>query len=235
MAAALVSPFPQRPAGPGGPGYVSAKAVLPQRIAARLTGSPWFWALLVTVLFALPIVRTLNRALPAAPPVLGSFPAFSLLDQEGRAFRSADVRGLLVVEFATSSAVASAGSPLAALQRRVRNTGGAVHLVTFLLEAPQTLPPADLAKKAGAGSFRWILASGETQAVLLGVKKSLLETIGRGDQSRRALAAPNAEVDLAGQLLLVDAHGRIRRVVGTSRDEIDLLMRDIGLLANIDR
>lgn len=233
MAATLVSPRSSSPAEIGGPGKSAASA--PQRFAARLTGSPWFWVLVVGFLFALPIARTLNRPLPPAPPILGSFPGFSLVDQEGRAFRSEDARGLLVVEFATTSTVAASGSPLAALQRRVRNTGGAVHLVTFLRDSPPAIPPADLARKAGAGSFRWILASGETAAVEDGVKRSLLATLGSGDQSRRALWAPDPSVDLSGQLLLVDAHGRIRRVVGNGKDEIDLLMRDIGLLANIDR
>src|SRR5712692_6271784 len=97
----------------------------PQRVAARLTGSPWFWAIFVLTVFGLPLVRSIVRPLPVAPPVLGVFPAFSLVDQTGHAFGSAEVRGqILIAEFVpVTSLMGGAKSPLADLQRRVRNTG----------------------------------------------------------------------------------------------------------------
>jgi hypothetical protein len=76
-----------------------------------------------------------------------------------------------------------------------------------------------LARKAGAGAWRWTLAGGATDA---------LESA-----TRAALGNPKP-VSLEGRLLLVDARGRIRRVTGPSPDEIDLMMRDIGLLANLE-
>ncbi|HQQ78338.1 MAG TPA: hypothetical protein PLB01_13370, partial [Thermoanaerobaculia bacterium] len=56
--------------------------LLPQRLAARLTGSPWFWAVFVFAVFAVPVFRSVTRPLPAAPPVLGELPAFALTDQQ---------------------------------------------------------------------------------------------------------------------------------------------------------
>ncbi|MGZ6988150.1 MAG: hypothetical protein ACXVH0_04235 [Thermoanaerobaculia bacterium] len=201
----------------------------PQRIAARLTGSPWFWALFVAAAFALPLVRSVRRALPPAPPVLGSFPAFSLVDQAGNSVGEADLRGHLVVaEFTTAAALVEGGSPLAKLQRRVRNTGEAVHLISFVdMPSPSSASstPAEgptlaaLAKGAGAGAWRWTLAGGDVR---------LLEAA-----TLKALHAPEGGT-LAGRLLLVDARGRVRRLAAPTPDEIDRLMRDLGLLGNME-
>ncbi|HEX7527736.1 MAG TPA: hypothetical protein VF425_01395, partial [Thermoanaerobaculia bacterium] len=201
----------------------NALAAFPQRVAARLTGSRWFWALFVAAAFALPLVRSVRRALPPAPPVLGSFPAFALVDQAGRTVRETDLhRHLVVAEFTTAAALAEGGSPLAKLQRRVRNTGEAVHLVSFVEAAagpalPSTL--STLAKNAGAGAWRWTLADGD-------VKASEAATL-------KALQAPEGGT-LAGRLLLLDGRGRMRRLTAASPDEIDLMMRDTGLLVNME-
>jgi hypothetical protein len=201
----------------------------PQRAAARLTGSRLFWALFVAAAFALPLVRSVRRALPPAPPVLGSFPAFSLVDQAGNSVGEADLRGHLVVaEFTTAAALAAGSSPLAKLQRRVRNTGEAVHLISFvdMSSLSSDSPPptgrpslAALAKGAGAGAWRWTLAGGDVRP---------LETA-----TLKALHAPESGT-LAGRLLLVDARGRVRRLAAPSPDEIDHLMRDTGLLVNME-
>ncbi len=197
---------------------------LPQRIAARLTGSPWFWALFVAAAFTLPLVRSVRRALPPAPPVLGSFPAFALVDQAGNPVRETALRGHLVVaEFTTAAALAEGGSPLAKLQRRVRNTGEAVHLVSFVdttRRSPSAGPTlAALAKGAGAGAWRWTLAGGDVKPLEAATLK--------------ALRAPEGGT-LAGRLLLLDARGRMRRLGAPSPDEIDLMMRDTGLLVNME-
>src|ERR1017187_8954047 len=140
----------------------------PQRVAAWLTGSPWFWALFVAAAFTLPLVRSVRRALPPAPPVLGSFPAFALVDQAGNPVHETDLPGPLVVaQSTTAAALAEGGSPLAKLQRRVRNTGEAVHLVSFVDTAPRSrsagLTLAALAKGARAGAWRWTLAGGDVR------------------------------------------------------------------------
>jgi hypothetical protein len=201
-------------------GPVRASAAWPQRVAAALTGSPWFWAVFVAAVFTLPLVRSVRRALPAAPPVLGTFPAFSLVDQAGKPFADADLRGHLVfLEFTSAEAVASKGSPLARLQRRVRNTGEAVHLVSFVAGAVESGALATLAKNAGAGAWRWTLAGGDVK----GLEAAAL----------LALHAPEGGT-LSGRLLLLDGKGRIRRLGSPSPDEIDLMMRDTGLLVNME-
>jgi len=156
---------------------ISSSSLL-QRAAARVTGSRLFWAVFVAAAFALPLVRSVRRVLPPAPPVLGSFPAFTLVDQAGNPVHEKDLLGHLVVaEFTTAAALADGGSPLAKLQRRVRNTGEAVHLVSFVDTTPRpgrAVPTlAALAKGAGAGAWRWTLAGGDVRPLEAATLKAL--------------------------------------------------------------
>src|SRR4029079_10879716 len=90
-----------------------------QRLAARLTGSKLFWTLFMLLVFGLPLVRSILRPLPAAPPVLGTMPAYSLVDAQGKPFESRALAGRIVIaEFVTPAALALAPSPLDQLQRR---------------------------------------------------------------------------------------------------------------------
>jgi hypothetical protein len=191
-----------------------------QRVAARLTGSPWFWAAFVAVGFALPLVRTLLRPLPPAPPTLGVLPAFALEDQYGKPITDASLRGTLVLaEFVSAERLAAQPTPLALLQKRVRNTGQALRLITFVDETPGAPPLADLAEHAGAAAPRWTLAGGDLAPVESAIRKA---------------AGGRADVPLYGYLLLADAHGRVRRVEAPTQDNVDQIMRDIGLLANME-
>jgi hypothetical protein len=182
----------------------------------------------MATVFALPIVRSVRRPLPPAPPVLAVLPAFALSDQTGRPFGPDQVRGqILIAEFVPAASLETGtASPLARLQKRVRNTGNAVHLVSFLKSAAP-LGAADLKRLAAgarAGVSRWTLAAGEAGA-----------TEGLEARTIAALGAPkDFSASLEGRLLLVDGKGRIRRILGTTPDEIDLMMRDIGLLANLE-
>jgi protein SCO1 len=198
----------------------SSSSFLPQRVAARLTGSPWFWAAFVAVAFALPIVRSLNRPLPPAPPATGVLPAFSLTDQYGKPVTDASLRGTLVLaEFVSAKRLSGRPTPLAELQKRVRNTGQALRLVSFVDETPGSPPLADLAAHAGAAAPRWTLAGGDLAPVEAAIRKA---------------AGGRADVPLYGYLLLADAHGRVRRIEAPTPDNVDLIMRDIGLLANME-
>ncbi len=197
-----------------------ASAAAPQRLAARLTGSPLFWAVFVACAFALPLVRSALRPLPPAPPVAGTLPAFALTDQYGKPVTDASLRGTLVLaEFVSADRLSGRPTPLAELQKRVRNTGQALRLVTFVDETPGSPPLADLAEHTGAAAPRWTLAGGDLAPVEAAIRKA---------------AGGRADVPLFGYLLLADAHGRVRRVEAPTKDNVDQIMRDIGLLANME-
>jgi len=176
----------------------------------------------VAASFSLPFVRSLRRTLPPAPPVLGPFPAFSLVDQSGHPFTTASVRGqILVAEFVPAMSLETSSSPLVGLQKRVRNMGDRVRLVSFVTSGAAGAPDlARLAAGSHAGAWRWTLAGGDAAALR--------------DRTAAAIGTAGAPASLDGRLLLVDGIGRLRRVLGSSPDEIDLMMRDIGLLANLE-
>lgn len=191
-----------------------------QRIAAKLTGSGWFWAAFVAAAFALPLARSLVRPLPETPPVLGTLPAFTLSDQYGKPVTDVSLRGTLVLaEFVSAERLSGRPTPLAALQRRVRNTGQALRLVSFVDLTPGTPPLPELGAHAGAVAPRWTLAGGDLAPVEAAIRKA---------------AGGRADVPLTGYLLLADAHGRVRRVEAPTPDNVDRIMRDIGLLANME-
>lgn len=192
-----------------------ASPAWPQRAAARLVGSKLFWSLFVAAGFTLPLVRSVLRPLPVPPPFLATMPAFSATDEAGKPLTNAVLAGRIVLlEFATVDEV-RAGSPFARLQTRVRNTGNAVHLVTFLKGATDAGSLAELAKDAHAGTWRWSFGSGNAGAL-------------EAELSQR-LHVPG----LDGKIVLVDPRGRIRHVASPTKDEIDAIMREIGLLANL--
>ena len=201
-------------------GAPRAATPVAQRIAARLTGSGWFWLVFVALAFAFPIVRSLNRPLPDAAPVLGTLPAFALRDQYGKPITDISLRGTLVLaEFVSAERLSGRPTPLAELQKRVRNTGQALRLVSFVDLTPGAPPLADLAERSGAAAPRWTLAGGSLEPVEAAIRRA---------------AGGRADVPLYGYLLLADAHGRIRRVEAPTRDNVDTIMRDIGLLANME-
>src|SRR4051812_27712506 len=68
-----------------------------QRRVSRLVGRPAFWLLVVAFGLAVPVLNQVRRT-PAPPlPVLGTLPEFKLVDQEGRPFGGADLRGYVWV------------------------------------------------------------------------------------------------------------------------------------------
>src|SRR5437773_7686174 len=60
---------------------------------SRVVGRPAFWVALLAVLFTLPVLRSVFRPLPPAPPVLATVPAFTMTDQTGHPFGSKDLEG----------------------------------------------------------------------------------------------------------------------------------------------
>ena len=202
----------------------------PQRAIARLVGSRLFWALFLAAGFTLPLVRSILRPLPVPPPIVGSFPAFSAVDESGRPLTNATLAGRIVIlEFASVDAV-RAGSPFARLQTRVRNTGNAVHLVTFLRGDTDPGSLAELARQSHAGTWRWSFA---VEPFVGSTSDASPRPAGGVNALEAAAAAAARETSLDGKLVLLDTRGRIRRVAPPTKENLDAMMRDIGLLANL--
>ena len=67
---------------------------MPQETSARrpVWRNPWVLAFLAGIL-TLTAIRPLLRRIPEPPPLLAQLPAFSLVDDRGRTFGSAELRG----------------------------------------------------------------------------------------------------------------------------------------------
>jgi hypothetical protein len=176
---------------------------------AALIGRPWFWAVVVGALFAGPLLRGLTQGgAPPPPPVLGTFPPFALVADDGRRFAASDLRGrpfiadLLCGKCAAASDRAGA---MRTLQHRTRNLGDVLWMVSFSddLDAPALR----LFRQSHAAGQRWALLSG---------------------------VPPDAAPLFAGEdtLLLVDGQRRIRgRYEAAKAGEIDRLLIDATMIA----
>jgi hypothetical protein len=182
----------------------------PERnLASKLVGNPYFWAILVALLFGAPLVRGLRSTrAPEAPPLLGSFPPFAELDDRGAAFSAEDLRGRAFIANVLCVHCAEQG-PLAVetmrtLQHRTRNLGDALLLVSFATDADAQSLAAIRAKNPS--SSRWHLAIGAPPDV-------------------RALF-PREQ-----GLVLVDGQLRIRgRYGGSQPSDLDAVLRDAALV-----
>ncbi|HWE24607.1 MAG TPA: SCO family protein [Myxococcales bacterium] len=175
----------------------------------KLVGRPVFWLLLMAVLFGAPLVRGLRSGrAPAAPPPVGWFPRFSLVDDRGAPVNLDDLRGhafianLLCVHCTEQGPLAA--ETMRTLQRRTRNLGDALRLISFSNDGDAASLAAVRAKSPS--STRWLLVQGAPAEV-------------------RALF-PRIQ-----SLVLVDGQLRIRgRYGGSQQSDVDAALRDAALV-----
>lgn len=198
-----------------------------QALAAALAGRPLFWILSVAILFAWPIVRSIQaeRALPQKRPVVGRVRDFVLTDQNGDRFGAGELRGRVWV----ASFTAIQCAPMCAqtsrmmkkaseIQHRTRSMGDAFRLVTLTADPERDTPArlSDYSTAYRASRRTWRFVSGPPDQV-----RSLLEDF------RVAERTPQT------RFVLVDPAMQIRGFYDLADDEaLNLLLRDIGLLIN---
>jgi protein SCO1 len=199
-----------------------------QALAAALAGRPLFWILSVAILFAWPIVRSIQaeRALPRRHPVVGHVRDFGLTDQNGDHFGPGELRGRVwvatftAIQCAPMCAQTSRMMKLASeIQHRTRNVGDAFRLVTLTADPERDTPArmSDYSTSFRASRRTWRFVSGPPGQV-----RSLLEDF------RVAERTPQTRV------VLIDPAMQIRGFYDLADDEaLDLLLRDIGLLINL--
>jgi len=189
-------------------------------VFARLIVRPWFWALAIGTLFALPLVRTFLRPAPKLPPVRGAVPAFALTRETGQPFASGELDGKVWVAARFSvDAERPQARAMFELERRMRKLGDAFELVSL---APDSTPPAlaDWAERHKTYARRWALVTGAPAALAPLMKALELDTPGGASDAT---------------LVLVDIHGRIRGRYDASpadKDSLEQLIYDAALLVN---
>lgn len=142
-----------------------------------------------------------------ALPVLFTLPPFSLTDQQGQAFGSAQLAGKpYIADFIYTScrdACPMLTARMGELQDLLQRDPGAVRLVSFSVDPEHDLPPKLAAYAQGARAIPglWTFLTGpvdQVSALVQGGFKVSMETGAAGDHTHD------------NHLVLVDAKGRIR-------------------------
>jgi protein SCO1/2 len=164
--------------------------------------------------------------------ILGTAPAFSLTDQEGRTVTDAALRGnVLVLDFFFTSCRTVCPvqtSRMAQVQEQLEDTAG-VHLISFSVD-PETDTPDVLkayAGRYGADPTRWSFLTGAPEAMdkVVAGYWQIVERIPRPD---------GAGFDIAHseRFVLVDRAGQIRGFYKTDEGGLAHLMKDLGTAMN---
>ncbi|ABS27065.1 SCO family protein [Anaeromyxobacter sp. Fw109-5] len=212
----------------------SARAARLDSAVRAAAARPLLWVGAVLLLAAWPVVWALRTDVPPPPPVLGEVPAFELVDQDGRAFGSADLSGRIWVAsfiFTRCPTVCPAITrQMERVQERTRSLEPALHLVSFSVDPEHDTPArlAAYAREHRANPRRWRFLTGSTDAVRETVERGLRVSMGRegGDPSPAAISHGT-------HLVLIDSSARIRGYYDPAEpDALDRLVRDAALLAN---
>lgn len=213
---------------------MSAIADRAQRAASSLVARPLFWAVVICLGLAIPIVRTLLIPVPPPLPVLGTLPPFELTDQDGKPFGSNELRGQVWVAnfiFTRCPTICPKFSAqMAQVQHRARNLGTALHLVSFSVDPTYDTPERLRAygQRFQASPRMWTFVTGDPQAIKQTVVDGLKISLGREGPDDDFLSIFHGT-----HFVLVDAEGKIRGYYdSTQPGAVDAVLRDAGLLVN---
>ena len=212
----------------------------PVPITARLIQKPWVWAMVMGVLFGVPIYRSMTRRLTASPMVLGGLPAFTLTDQRGQPFGSRELAGKIwVADFIFTSCQGVCpllSERMAEVGKRARHLGPDFHLVSISVD-PERDTPARLAEygaRYGANPIAWSFLTGPEQAIQATVVDGF--KVGAGKERSPGATADGGpgfwEIFHGENLVLVDRQLRIRGYFPATAEGLDKLMDAVGRVAN---
>lgn len=188
------------------------QAARPLKLLAR----PWFWVLVVSALWLLPLIKALGAELPDPLPGMDSAPIeFSGRIADGPEVRLSDLRGYLVLatplSLADEDEVSRGLSEFFSLRKRLRGLGSSVVYVLLVRDA-------DLERLAGFLEGNPLRKP--TQVFLLDEDGGTLE----------GLQATSAQP--GSTHFLMDTQGRLRGAYGSDEAALDRLVTDAGQLAN---
>jgi protein SCO1/2 len=220
------------PSHPPGPLPAVVAPTVRPGLAARVVARPIFWILAVGVLFGVPLGRSLLRRVPAAPPVLGTVPAFALTDQTGHPFGTRDLQGKVwVADFIFTACQGSCPlltQKMALVAKRARQLGPELHLVSLTVDPERDTPErlAEYAARYGANPHKWSFLTGPMTAIQAAVVDGF--KVGMG----REKVGDFWEIFHGEHLVLVDRQLGIRGYFPATAEGIDRLMDALGAIAN---
>ncbi|MFH2008039.1 MAG: SCO family protein [bacterium] len=187
--------------------------------------NPWLWAALagiVLVPLTRPYCKRRTRNVPKPPPVLGTLPAFDLIDQHGKPFGSKELQGQVWVAnfiFTTCRSICPRlTAQMSKLAERYKKAGVNIRLVSITVD-PETDTPAKLKAFAETNDVdfrRWTWLTGPRVKI-----QTLLENgfkTHMGDKKKL-----NGLIDIAhtGRFALVDRKLGLRGLYHSDDKGID--------------
>jgi protein SCO1 len=166
------------------------------------------------------------------PPRLMPIAAFELVDQDGRAFGSAQLAGrpwVAGLAFTSCTSVCPMlTSQMANVQRRLASEGARVRLVTLTVDPEVDTPERlrEYATRYEADLSSWSFLTGEPARVRQTIEQSFRRPIG----ARQELPG-GYDILHSGDLMLVDGQGVLRGLYRTDAEGLDALVRDAARVA----
>jgi protein SCO1/2 len=213
-----------------------AKKPLSARVSGFI-GTPLFWVIALGLLFVLPITRTMALEPPKPPELHIPLPAFTMTNEHGEAYGLDNLKGRIwVADFIFTSCATACPKltkRMAEIQHRGRNLGDAFHLVSFTVDPENDTPERLLAyaRSYHANANRWSFLTGPNADVEKTVVKGFKMAMGKEESEP---GSGIFSIFHGEKLVLVDQTGDIRGYYDAEDADIDRLMRDIGVLVNID-
>ena len=212
---------------------VGERSPLEARIAA-LVARPWFWALLLIVIVAFPLGRSLARPMPQPPKMRLALPAYELSNLRGEKFGSKDLEGKVYVAdfiFTTCPSVCpKLTKTMERIQNRTKNLGTSLQLVSFTVDPENDTPEklAAFARQYHVNPTRWSFLTGSLANVETTVIKGFKIAMGKEEVGEGLFSIFHGE-----RLVLVDGDANIRGFYEADDDGVATLIRDADVLLNV--
>ena len=192
-----------------------------------------FAALALAGLVAAGVGAYVRRARPPAPAVLGSVPAFSLVERSGRPATREDLAGRTWIAGFIFTRCGGVCPTMTARMKEIQAAAPGVTLVSFSVDPEHDTPDVlrEYAKRNGIGEG-WLFLTGD---------QATLHALAREGFRLAAAAVPPSDQREGGdgpflhsqRLVLVDGRARIRGYYDSSdADALAALRRDLASLAS---
>jgi protein SCO1/2 len=192
-------------------------------------------------LFAYPLTSALFKKVPEAPRVLFQIPEFTLIDQLGQPFGSKDLDGKVwIANFVFTNCPSRCPmltADMAKLQKRMRNMGNAVFLVSFSVDPERDTPEVlkAYADKHHANPRRWRFLTGDLEKVREAVIAGFKMPIDPGQPIQDVDGQSKLfDITHGTRFVLVDQHRRIRGFYDADDPGMDQLVQDLSIVVGLE-
>jgi len=191
--------------------------------ARSLLRNPYLWGFVIGIV-TLTAIRPLLRHVPEPPPVLFPLPAYSLTDQDGKPFGSAELRGqVYIVSFFFTSCRSICPAVMHGMARLQEGYADrkiqGIRLVSISVDPEHDTPEVlrDYASRLKVDPARWTLLTGDTErvrAIVVDGFKTPMDAIPES-------GATPMDIAHTGKVALVDGQGNVRGFYDTNDMGLD--------------